>query len=133
MADPIDLQGLIGWVHARSASDSELDRLQAAVDVAATVAGIQDALVDHFVSRAREAGCSWTEIGARLGVTKQAAQQRFVRKWWPARVKPFGRGPFTRFTPPARRVVVEAQRNARELGHNYIGTEHLLLGLLATD
>jgi len=37
---------------------------------------------------------------------------------------------FERFTEPARRVVVHAQEEARELNHNYIGTEHLLLGLL---
>jgi prophage maintenance system killer protein len=41
------------------------------------------------------------------------------------------RGTFQRFTDRARRVVVLAQDEARELGHNYIGTEHLLLGLLA--
>jgi ATP-dependent Clp protease ATP-binding subunit ClpA len=37
---------------------------------------------------------------------------------------------FERFTPRARRVVVAAQEEARALGHNYIGTEHVLLGLL---
>ena len=37
---------------------------------------------------------------------------------------------FERFTDRARRVVVLAQEEARLLGHNYIGTEHLLLGLL---
>jgi ATP-dependent Clp protease ATP-binding subunit ClpC len=37
---------------------------------------------------------------------------------------------FERFTERARRVVVYAQEEARELSHNYIGTEHLLLGLL---
>jgi ATP-dependent Clp protease ATP-binding subunit ClpC len=37
---------------------------------------------------------------------------------------------FERFTDRARRVVVLAQDEARELEHNYIGTEHLLLGLL---
>jgi ATP-dependent Clp protease ATP-binding subunit ClpC len=38
---------------------------------------------------------------------------------------------FERFTERARRVVVLAQEESRLLGHNYIGTEHLLLGLLA--
>jgi ATP-dependent Clp protease ATP-binding subunit ClpA len=38
---------------------------------------------------------------------------------------------FERFTPRARRVVVLSQEEARGLGHNYIGTEHILLGLLA--
>ena len=37
---------------------------------------------------------------------------------------------FERFTDRARRVVVLAQEEARGLNHNYIGTEHLLLGLL---
>jgi ATP-dependent Clp protease ATP-binding subunit ClpA len=37
---------------------------------------------------------------------------------------------FERFTERARRVVVLAQEEARMLNHNYIGTEHLLLGLL---
>jgi ATP-dependent Clp protease ATP-binding subunit ClpA len=37
---------------------------------------------------------------------------------------------FERFTDRARRVVVLAQEEARRLNHNYIGTEHLLLGLL---
>ncbi|HEX3623032.1 MAG TPA: Clp protease N-terminal domain-containing protein [Acidimicrobiales bacterium] len=38
---------------------------------------------------------------------------------------------FERFTDRARRVVVLAQEEARLLGHNYIGTEHILLGLIA--
>jgi ATP-dependent Clp protease ATP-binding subunit ClpC len=37
---------------------------------------------------------------------------------------------FERFTDRARNTVVLAQEEARRLGHNYIGTEHLLLGLL---
>lgn len=37
---------------------------------------------------------------------------------------------FERFTDRARRVVVIAQEAARDLNHSYIGTEHLLLGLL---
>jgi ATP-dependent Clp protease ATP-binding subunit ClpA len=37
---------------------------------------------------------------------------------------------FERFTERARNVVVHAQGEARDLGHGYIGTEHLLLGLL---
>jgi ATP-dependent Clp protease ATP-binding subunit ClpC len=37
---------------------------------------------------------------------------------------------FERFTERARQVVVLAEEDARELKHNYIGTEHILLGLL---
>src|SRR5205823_3726783 len=37
---------------------------------------------------------------------------------------------FERFTERARQVVVLAQHEARALKHNYIGTEHILLGLV---
>jgi ATP-dependent Clp protease ATP-binding subunit ClpA len=40
---------------------------------------------------------------------------------------------FERFTDRARRVVVQAQEEARSLNHNYIGTEHILLGLIHVD
>jgi ATP-dependent Clp protease ATP-binding subunit ClpC len=41
-----------------------------------------------------------------------------------------GNAMFERFTDRARRVVVHAQEEARALDHNYIGTEHILLGLV---
>ncbi len=37
---------------------------------------------------------------------------------------------FERFTDRARRVVVEAQEEARTLNHSYMGTEHILLGFI---
>jgi ATP-dependent Clp protease ATP-binding subunit ClpC len=40
---------------------------------------------------------------------------------------------FERFTERARQVVVLAQDESRALGHDYIGTEHLLLGLLREE
>jgi hypothetical protein len=48
----------------------------------------------------------------------------------PGRRRPSGPGMFTRFTTEARQVVVAAQEHARELGHDHVGTEHLLVGLL---
>src|SRR5437667_1502985 len=42
-------------------------------------------------------------------------------------------GLFERFTERARQVVVLAQDEARALKHNYIGTEHILLGLLREE
>ena len=41
-----------------------------------------------------------------------------------------GRGMFERFSDEAREVVEAAQQEARDLGHDFLGTEHLLLGLL---
>lgn len=43
------------------------------------------------------------------------------------------RNRFDRFTEQARRVMSLAQEEARGLQHNYVGTEHLLLGLLGED
>jgi ATP-dependent Clp protease ATP-binding subunit ClpC len=40
---------------------------------------------------------------------------------------------FERFSDGARKVIVKAQEEARLLDHNYIGTEHLLLGLIAVS
>jgi hypothetical protein len=55
--------------------------------------------------------------------------------WRLGQVRPAARaggsgGLFERFTDRARRVVVQAQEEARVLSHNFIGTEHLLLGLI---
>lgn len=44
-----------------------------------------------------------------------------------------GRGPFDRFTARARTVLQVAQDEAGRLNHNYIGSEHLLLGLIRED
>ena len=86
--------------------------------------GVGEEVLDRFVAEARAASCSWSEVGAALGVSKQAAQQRF----------PAG-GPLTTWpegvTETARAAMVTAQDESRELGHNYVGNEHLLLGLLA--
>jgi len=38
---------------------------------------------------------------------------------------------FGRFTDRAQKVIVLAQEEARRLGHNVVGTEHILLGLIA--
>jgi plasmid stability protein len=49
------------------------------------------------------------------------------------RRRPAGPGLFTRFTPAARQAVVTAQEQARMLGHDHVGTEHLLLGVLLQE
>src|SRR5258708_34063662 len=44
--------------------------------------------------------------------------------------RPGGAQMFERLTDRARRVIVLAQEEARQLNHNYVGTEHILLGLI---
>jgi hypothetical protein len=83
-----------------------------------TLNALGDQLVGHYVSEARQEGASWTEIGDAIGVSKQAAQQRHSPQ------------AFERFTNLARHAIVLSQESARGHRHDYIGTEHMLLGLL---
>src|SRR5690606_29427881 len=69
------------------------------------------------------------EIGRRMGVSKQAAQRRFVAT--PTVAPRDLRGArWSRFTPRARQVVAHIQDEARRAGHGTITTDHVLLGLL---
>src|SRR4051794_28629237 len=104
-----------------------LARLQTAVLTAQHLDGIADHLIGHFVDQARRSGASWTEIGASMGVTKQAAQKRFVAKE-PDLDAQQG---FSRFTAAAGNVVVAAQEEARAAGNDQTTAAHLVLGLLA--
>jgi hypothetical protein len=115
------LQDLIETVE-RDAPDSDvLTLLGEASSVVAEIEEVGDALLGHFVDRCRRHGHSWSEISTALGVSKQAAHKRFAS---PAPT-------LERFTPRARRTTDAASASARALGHNFVGTEHLLLGLFA--
>jgi ATP-dependent Clp protease ATP-binding subunit ClpA len=189
-----DLISAIVKVH-----DDPLDQLQDAALAAQHLGDLADHLLGHFVDQARRSGASWSDIGEALGVTRQAAQKRFV----PGKDS---KQDFSRFTPRAQKVVtasltdaqtrkiafiepanlavalftqpdglaakaLQAQgvtvdkfteklelpgpaenppalvpfsadakkaleqtfREALRLGHNYVGTEHILLALLETE
>lgn len=118
-----DLVDAITKVH-----DDPLDRLGNAVLLASHLDEVSDHLIGHFVDGARHAGLSWTEIGTRLGVTKQAARKRFQPGDGPDLANDQG---FHRFTARARNVVVASQNEARATGQDRIRPEHLLLGLLS--
>ena len=64
-----------------------------------------------------------------LGVTPEAAREALVAVLSPATVEEPVSGKIP-FTPRAKKVLELALREALLFGHNYIGTEHLLLGLL---
>ncbi len=127
----VDLSDLIRTVEERSPASQPLARVAVAVEYGEVLKRLGDELIGHFVEEARAAGCSWAQIGANLGVTKQAAQQRhrFASLFGRRRGRADGRS-FERFTEEARQVVVRAQDEAHRLNHNYLGTEHLLLALL---
>jgi len=123
---PVRLDDLISAV--AQAHEAPLDRLSAAVIVSEHLGDVADALLGHFVDAARRSGASWTEIGRSMGVTKQAAQKRFVAK--PA---DGGAEGFARFTEAARSAVIVAHNAARESGSAVVTPGHLVLGLIADE
>jgi hypothetical protein len=104
-----------------------LDQLQDAVIAADHLGDVADHLIGHFVDQARRSGASWTDIGRSMGVTRQAAQKRFVPKE-SADLDP-SQG-FTRYTPRARNVVMAAHNEAVAARNTEGRPEHLVLGLL---
>ncbi|MEU5959778.1 Clp protease N-terminal domain-containing protein [Micromonospora parva] len=114
----------------KTAHTDALDQLTDAVIAADHLGEVADHLIGHFVDQARRSGASWTDIGRSMGVTKQAAQKRFVPKATDAAALDPNAG-FGRFTPRARNVVMASQEEARASGNAEIGPEHLVLGLLA--
>lgn len=127
MTNPVRLDDLIETIK-KTHSDA-LHQLSDAVIVSDHLGELADHLIGHFVDQARRSGASWKDIGTSMGVTKQAAQKRFV-------AKPFGEADldpgqgFGRFTDRARNVVMTAQNEARAVGNPEIGPAHLALGLL---
>lgn len=124
MTDSVSLDQLIRTIKA--VHSDALEQLSDAVLAAEHLGEVADHLVGHFVDQARRSGASWTEIGASMGVTKQAAQKRFVPKG--DTIDP-DEG-FARFTPRARAAVVFSQNAARDAQNTEITPDHLLLGLL---
>jgi hypothetical protein len=125
IAYPVRLDDLISAI--KQVHGDALDQLTDAVLAAEHLGDISDHLIGHFVDQARRSGASWTDIGKSMGVTKQAAQKRFVAK------ADAGFDPdqgFGRFTPRARSAVVAAQNEANKAGNLEINPDHLLLGLL---
>jgi ATP-dependent Clp protease ATP-binding subunit ClpC len=87
---------------------------------------VHDIGADDIFLAALNAGQSpASEAAASLGVTSDAVRQA-------ERLLPSGAGPSEEmvFTPEARRLIERAFEEARELGHAYIGAEHLLLAYM---
>ncbi|WP_089017401.1 Clp protease N-terminal domain-containing protein [Micromonospora coriariae] len=129
MTNPVRLDDLIQAI--KKAHTDALDQLTDAVIAADHLGDVADHLIGHFVDQARRSGASWTDIGRSMGVSKQAAQKRFVPKASTDAAALDPNAGFGRFTPRARNVVMASQEEARASGHAEIGPEHLVLGLLA--
>jgi ATP-dependent Clp protease ATP-binding subunit ClpA len=106
----------------QQAPGAPLDRVEAALNISEELASCADELIGQFVEEARRAGCSWTEIGQRIGVSKQAARERFG--------DPRRRAPETwMLSAPAGTCVEAARREAAADGAAEVGTHHQLIGL----
>src|SRR6478609_7958451 len=114
IAYPVRLHELIDAI--KKVHNNELDQLSDAVLAGEHLGEVADHLIGHFVDQARRSGASWTDIGKSMGVTKQAAQKRFVPKAEATTLDP--EQGFGRFTPRARGAVVAAQNVAHEAANS---------------
>ncbi|WP_107440202.1 ClpX C4-type zinc finger protein [Streptomyces sp. 142MFCol3.1] len=119
------LEQLIAAARARAGDGDELALLDAVIAVTQNSSARADAAVDQVVRMVRRAGHSWTVIGERLGISRQAARQRYADR--------------VEETPPTVGLIrgrdldsaLAATLEAAEAdGLSEAGTEHLLLGLL---
>jgi len=129
MTNPVRLDDLIAAI--TKVHSDVLDQLSDAVLAADALDTVADSLIGYFVDQARRSGASWSEIGRSMGVSKQAAQKRFVPKGGAQATGLDPQQGFSNFTPRARNVAVAAQNEARAAVNDQITPVHLLLGLLA--
>jgi hypothetical protein len=123
----ISLEELVRQVDAAAPQGSPLRKLSLAVIGSRDLTKTADDLVGHYVEEARAAGASWSDIGAAMGVSKQAAQQRAqARSEESDQDDDLGE-----YATEVAAVVRTARERAVEHRHWYVGTEHLLVGLLA--
>ncbi len=126
ISPPVRLDDLISAITQNH--PEALDQLSDAVLLADHIGEVADHLIGHFVDQARRSGASWTDIGRSMGVSKQAAQKRFV-----AKADPSAAQGFQKFSKPARSAVVAAMNEAKQAGNAEIVPAHLVLGLLGTE
>ncbi|MEV4445577.1 MULTISPECIES: ClpX C4-type zinc finger protein [Streptomyces] len=128
MSEEPTVEQLIAAAHARAGNEDELALLDAVIAVTQDLTGHADEAVDQVVRQVRAAGHSWTVIGERLGVSRQAARQRYVDRVDRIQEAPTAggliRGRDLRSGLSAALTAAEADGLAEA------GTEHLLLGLL---
>ncbi|MFH9262853.1 Clp protease N-terminal domain-containing protein [Streptomyces sp. NPDC017546] len=115
----------------KKSNTDALEQLSGAVIAADHLGDVADHLIGHFVDQARRSGASWTDIGRSMGVTRQAAQKRFVPKKGDGASDLDPSQGFGRFTQRARNVVMAAHNEAQAARHAEILPAHLVLGLLA--
>ena len=148
---PVPLDNLIAYVKTLHPDGGPLENVSDAFAVSEQLDEQSDALLGYFVDQARRSGLSWSQIGAAMGVSKQAAQKRFVPGQESILLREIGasqadRKPFSRFTDRAIRVLFAADRlaadstaadnngstgQAETAAHSPIGAAHLAAAFLS--
>src|ERR1700744_6358923 len=101
---PVPLDNLITYVRSLHPEGGPLDNVSDAFAVSTQLDEQADALIGYFVDQARRAGRSRSQIGGARGVSRQAAQKRFVPATAKAADLMAGNAqPFSRFTHRAAR------------------------------
>jgi len=147
---PVPLDNLIAYVKTLHPDGGPLENVADAFAVSEQLDEQSDALLGYFVDQARRSGLPWSQIGAAMGVSKQAAQKRFVPSQ-PSQaslpgeaadaLRAAGHKPFSRFTDRAVRVLFAADRLAsgqpesaagnESAGHAPIGATQLAAAFLS--
>jgi hypothetical protein len=122
---PVPLDNLISYVKALHPEGGPLDKVSDAFAVSTQLDEQADALIGYFVDQARRSGLSWSQIGGAMGVSKQAAQKRFVPTK-AADLMPGSIEPFSRFTARAARTLAAAGHLAAP---GPVGSAHLAAAL----
>ncbi len=97
--------------------------LKTSAEVAGQLQALADDLIEEYVEHCRSHGATWSEVGEALGVSRQAAQQRFLaprREYDPSEL-----------SDELRQAMAHMKRVAVLHRNNFIGTEHVLAGIIA--
>src|SRR5713226_9434585 len=95
---PVPLDNLIAYVKTLHADGGPLENVSDAFAISEQLDEQADALLGYFVDQARRSGLSWSQIGAAMGVSKQAAQKRFVPGQASDQLRAGGFKTFSRYT-----------------------------------
>jgi hypothetical protein len=119
---PVPLDNLIAYVKALHPDGGPLENVADAFEMSNQLDEQADALIGYFVDQARHSGASWSQIGAAMGVSKQAAQKRFV-------ITPTSA--LSQFTQRAANVLIAAGHLAAADGGVPVNVAHLAAALLS--
>jgi hypothetical protein len=124
---PVPLDNLIAYVKTLHPDGGPLENVTDAFALSEQLDEQSDALLGYFVDQARRSGLPWSQIGGAMGVSKQAAQKRFVPSATRvADMMPESVKPFSRFTARAARTFAAAGRLAAP---GPVGSAHLAAAL----